>query len=254
MNLAGTLTAEELEIYSWQLPVEGFGEAGQLKLKNASVLISRVGGLGGVVALELAAAGVGRLLLAHAGNLQPADLNRQILMGQDEVGQPRIEAAVKRLRQLNPRIEIVSVPENLSANNVEQFVQQVDLAVGCAPRFEERFALNHAVIRHRKPMVHAAVYDLEAHLTTVVPGRSPCLRCLCPEAPATWTRRFPVFGAVPAAAGAIAAMEVIKVIAGFGEPLIGRMLVFNLRDMTWRTLKLTRDPHCPECRSLTAGG
>jgi len=245
------LTPEELATYAWQLPVEDFGEAGQTKLKNASVLVSRVGGLGGVVALELAAAGVGRLVLAHAGNLEASDLNRQILMRHEGLGQPRIRAAAQTLRSFNPRLEVVAVPENIGPGNAERLVDQADLVVDCAPLFEERFALNSAAVRARKPMVEAAVYELMAHLTVFVPGRSPCLRCVCPVTPPTWTRRFPVFGAVPAAVGGMAAMEAIKLIAGFGQPLIGRLLAFNLRDMTWRLLNLKRDPHCPECASIT---
>ena len=246
------LTAEELATYEWQFPVAGFGQAGQQKLKGATALISRVGGVGGAVALELAAAGIGRLILAHAGNLKPSDLNRQILMTQDWLGKPRVECAAARLRGLNPRVEIVTLPENVSAANAERLVGEADLVVDCAPRFEERFALNSAAVRQRKPMIECAVFALEAQLTTILPGQSPCLRCLCPEAPATWTRRFPIFGAVAATVGCLAAMEVIKVIAGFGQPLVGRMLTLDLRDMSFRIFQIRRDPACTECRHLSS--
>ncbi len=158
------LTAEEKGIYEWQMWVPDFGEAGQRKLKGASVLISRCGGVGGAVALELAAAGVGRMVLAHAGNLRPADLNRQILMTHDWLGKPRVECAARRLRELNPRLEIVAVAENVTAANAERLVGQVDLVVDCAPLFEERFLLNQEAFRRQKPMVDCAMYDLEARL------------------------------------------------------------------------------------------
>ncbi len=242
-----SLTTEELATYEWQFSVPGFGPAGQKKLKAATALVSRVGGVGGAAALQLAAAGFGRLILAHAGNLKPSDLNRQILMTHDWLGQPRVECAARRLRQLNPRLELVTIPENLSPVNAERLVRDADVVLDCAPLFEERFAMNSACVSHRKPMVECAVYELEAQLTTFIPSQSPCLRCLCPEAPETWQRRFPVFGAVAATIGSLAAMEAIKLIAGFGQPLAGRMLVMDLRDMSFRTCQVRRDPDCPEC-------
>lgn len=241
----------EREVYSWQFPVAGFGEAGQAKLKAGSVLISRCGGLGGVVAYELAAAGVGRLILAHGGNIKPSDLNRQLLMTRDRVGQSRIECAAARLRELNPDIEIVAVPENVTPANAAHLVSQADLVVDCAPLFEERYLLNREAVRQRKPLVEAAVEELEARITTILPGRTPCLRCLYPELSPTWTRRFPVFGAVSGTVGSLAAMEAIKMLAGFGEPLLGVMVACDLRNMTFRRFRVRRDPGCVECATVS---
>jgi molybdopterin/thiamine biosynthesis adenylyltransferase len=229
--------------------VAGFGEAGQRRLKGASVFISRVGGVGGAVALELAAAGVGKIILAHAGNLKPSDLNRQILMTHDWLGRPRVECAARQLRALNPRLEVVAVAENVSEANVAGLVGQADVVADCAPRFEERFLMNREAVRQGKPMVECAVYELEAQVTTLVPGRPPCLACLCPEPPATWRRRFPVFGAVAGLAGCLGALEVIKVLTGLGEPLRGRLLTCDLRTMSFRTVKTIRRPDCPVCGS-----
>ncbi len=246
------LSESEREIYSWQLAVPGFGEQGQQKLKAASVLISRCGGLGGVVAYELAAAGVGRLVLAHGGRIKPSDLNRQLLMTRQQIGTARIECAARRLHEFNPDLEILAVPENVNAANAGKLVGEVDLVVDSAPLFEERYLLNREAVRQRKPLVEAAVYELEARLTTFLPGRTPCLRCLCPEPPPTWTRRFPVFGAVSGTIGCLAAMEAIKVLAGLGEPLFGVMITCDLRTMAFRRLRVRRDPKCPECASVTA--
>ena len=247
MELSLGLTDEEKRIYAWQMWVPGFGEEGQRKLKGASVLISRCGGVGGAVALELAAAGVGKLVLAHAGNLRPDDLNRQILMTHDWLGQPRVECAARRLRELNPRLEIVAVPENVSEANASQLVGQADWVVDCAPLFEERFLMNGEAVRQKKPMIECAMFELEARLMTCLPGQTPCLACVYPETPPEWKRQFPVFGAVSGMVGCLGAMEAIKVLTGLGAPLAGRLLVCDLRTMSFRTLAIKRDAHCRVC-------
>jgi molybdopterin/thiamine biosynthesis adenylyltransferase len=241
------LNEAERARYEWQLWVPGFGTAGQGRLKAASVLISRVGGVGGIVAYELAAAGVGRLVLAHAGNLRLNDLNRQLLMTSDWVGKPRIECAARRLRELNPLAEVEMVAENVRADNVERLVGGVDLIVDCAPLFGERLLLNREAVRQKKPLVDCAMYDLEAQITTIVPGRTPCLACLYPAEPPGWKREFPVFGAVAGVIGSLGAMEAIKVLAGLGEPLLGRMLLCDLRDMSFRQTHLKRRADCAVC-------
>jgi molybdopterin/thiamine biosynthesis adenylyltransferase len=243
------LTDEERAVYEWQIWVSDFGEAGQKKLKNSSVLISRVGGLGGVVAYELAAAGVGQLVLAHAGTIKPSDLNRQLLMTHEGLGQSRIESAARRLKELNPRLTIVPVAENINDDNVAKLVDQVDLIVDCAPLFSERYAMNREAVRQRKPLIECAMYDLEIHLTTILPGETPCLQCLYPKDPPAWKREFPVFGAVSGTVGCLAAMEAIKVLAGFGEPLAGQLLTMDLRDMRMRKHRIQKDPKCELCGS-----
>ncbi|MFM8471605.1 MAG: HesA/MoeB/ThiF family protein [Limisphaerales bacterium] len=241
------LTPDERAIYEWQMWLPGFGEAAQRRLKAATVLISRVGGLGGNVALQLAAAGVGRLVLAHAGNLRPGDLNRQLLQTHDRIGQPRMDSIVKRLHDLNPRLAITAVAENISDANAAGLVAQADVVVDAAPMFEERLALNRAAVAARKPMVECAVYALEAHLTTFIPGRTGCLQCLVPEIPPDWRRRFPVLGAVSGVAGSLGAVEVVKLLTGLGEPLAGTRLVMDLGTMQFRRLKIAWPPACPVC-------
>ncbi|WP_425398721.1 HesA/MoeB/ThiF family protein [Aeoliella sp.] len=243
------LTDEERARYEWQIWVDGFGESGQARLKGASILISRVGGLGGPVAMQLAAAGVGRLVLAHAGNAKPSDLNRQLLLTTDSTGQQRVATAKRRLAEFNPLVEVEAVVENLSEQNAERLVGSVDLVVDCAPLFEERYAMNAAAMRLNKPIVECGMYDLEAQLTTMLPGQTPCLACLYPEKPAWWRREFPVFGAVSGSLGCLAAMEAIKVLAGFGDTLASKLLVYNLRTMQFRTIELQRRPNCPVCAS-----
>jgi len=241
------LTDQERAIWQWQMWVEDFGETGQEKLKGASVLISRCGGVGGIVAYQLAAAGIGRLVIAHRGDIKPSDLNRQLLMTHDGIGTSRIESIERRLQELNPHMEIVGVDENVNECNVAQLVEQVDVVVDCAPLFEERFLLNDQAVEQGKPMVECAMHDLNGQITTILPGKTACLRCLYPQFPSHWTRQFPVFGAVSSAVGSMGAMEAIKLIAEFGTPLTDRLLVFDLRDFSFQTIQLERDPDCPCC-------
>ena len=249
------LTDAERAIYEWQLWVHGFGEEGQQRLKGASVLISRCGGVGGIVAYELAAAGIGRLVLAHAGAIRLDDLNRQLLMTTEAIGQPRMDIIPARLRELNPEVIVEAVSENISGENiseanVERLVGQADLIVDCAPLFRERLLMNREAVRQRKPLVDCAMYELEAQLTTIVPGRTPCLACLYPSEPPLWQRRFPVFGAVAGVIGCLGAMEAIKVIAGLGEPLYGQLLTCDLRDMTFQKASIQRNATCAVCGQL----
>lgn len=241
------LTDKELAVYEWQLDVPGFGIEGQEKLKNSSVLISRCGGLGSVVAYELAAAGVGKLILAHGGNVVPSDLNRQLLMTDFQLGKSRIESVERRLKELNPRLEIVAVGENINENNVVDLVAQADVIVDAAPLFEERFLMNREAVKQNKVLVDCAMYELEAQITTIIPGETPCLSCIYPEKPMAWKRRFPVFGAVSGTVACLGAMEAIKVISGLGETLAGKLLTMDLRDMSFDKFAISRKENCPVC-------
>lgn len=248
------LSDHESERYAWQMDLPGMGEAGQLRLKNASVLISRIGGVGGLVAMQLAAAGVGRLVLAHAGVIRPSDLNRQLLMTHDGIGASRIDVALRRLREFNPHLDLVGVPENMDEGNAERLVGSVDVAVDCAPLFPERYAMNRACVSLGRPLVESAMYGLEGQLTTMVPGRTPCLRCLYPVDPPAWRRRFPVLGAVSGYIACLAALEVIKIITGLGRPLYGELLVCDGAEMGFRKMSIRRDPACPVCSSCNPDG
>lgn len=246
--MASHLSEDERARFAWQLDVAGFGERGQARLKAATVLISRVGGVGGAVAYQLAAAGVGRLRLAHAGTIRPDDLNRQLLMTHAGLGRPRMEIAPARLRDLNPGLEVEAIEENVSEANIERLMHDVDLVVSCAPLFQERLTMNAEAVRRRIPLVDCAMYELEVQLVTVLPGRTPCLACLYPEMPPSWQRRFPVFGAVAGTVGSLGAMEAIKVLADLGSPLAGKLLLGDLREMTFRRMAIERRPDCPVCK------
>ena len=241
------LTPEEHATYEWQMWLPGFGEAAQRRLKGASVLVSRVGGLGGLVAYQLAAAGVGKLVLAHAGDLRADDLNRQLLQTHAHIGKPRMESIVRRLRELNPRVEIVGVAENLTDTNAPDLLAQADVAVDAAPLFEERFALNRASVAAGKPMVECAMYALEGQVTVFEPGKTGCLACLYPETPAHWRREFPVLGAVAGTVACLGAVEVVKLLTGLGTTLSGTLLTMDLGTMHFRRHRLRRRTECPVC-------
>ena len=243
------LTDEDRAIWEWQIATADLGEAGQERLKGASVLVSRCGGLGSVVAYELAAAGVGTLVLAHAGNLQPSDLNRQLLMTHDWLGKPRIESVRRRLLDLNPRLNLITYNANISADNADEMVAQADLIVDCAPLFVERYAMNQAAFEQGKPIVECVMYDMEYQITTMIPGETPCLRCLYPEDPPGWKRQFPVFGAVSGTVACLGATEAIKLITGIGNPLTNRLLCADLRHSTQHEIAIQRRHNCPVCQS-----
>lgn len=249
MTALPDLTPDERERYAWQLDVREFGVEGQRRLKATSVLISRIGGVGGSVAQQLAAAGIGRLVLAHAGDIRLNDLNRQLLMTTDAIGSPRIDSAERRLRELNPHVVIETVNANITDDNAGDLVTRCDIVVSAAPLFTERLAMNRAAWQQRKPLVDAAMHELEGRVMTVKPGTSPCLECLYPEPPPNWSRRFPVFSAVSSTVGSLAAMEVIKLASGIGTPLFGQMLQFDLRDMQFRRFPIARRQDCAVCAS-----
>jgi molybdopterin/thiamine biosynthesis adenylyltransferase len=172
-----------------------------------------------------------------------------MLMSTEGIGQPRALQAAERLRQINPNVRVTTVEENIYANNAEQLVGQADLVVSAAPLFEERLAMNAAAVRLHKPVIHSAMYDLEASVLVTLPGQTACLSCITPAPPAWWRREFPVFGAVAGTAGAFAAMEAIKLIAGLGTSSAGKLWAVDFRNGGTRQLAVARDPECPVCGS-----
>ena len=244
------LTDDDRARFRWQLSVAGFGEAGQARLRESAVLVSRVGGVGGTLALYLATAGVGRLVLAHAGDLRVDDLNRQVLMRHARIGAPRVDQAAERLREIDPQLVVETVPANVSAESAAGLVARVDAVASCAPLFVERLAMNRAAVEDRKPLVDCAMFDMDAQLVTVLPGKTACLACLYRTPNPAWKREFPVFGAVAGTIACLGALELIKILAGFGEPLTNRMLLADLWTLDFRKVEVRRDPACAVCAEL----
>ncbi|MCS3919469.1 HesA/MoeB/ThiF family protein [Fervidibacter sacchari] len=236
-------------------------EEGQEKLKNSTALVTRCGGVGGTAALYLAAAGIGRLIMIHEGNTTWSNLNRQILQTYDWVGKPRIVKIRESIHRLNPDVEIVAIAEPFTEELGNELAPQADVLLSCTPVWQERVALNTVAVRHRKPLVEAAMNGMEGTLTVIVPGETPCLRCIYPDDPTdewwdAWS--FPVLGAVAGITGCFAAIEAIKVIVGrgarervrVGKPLTNRMLIFDTANHDYRLVKVRRLPDCPVCGNL----
>ncbi|WP_258535714.1 HesA/MoeB/ThiF family protein [Bacillus sp. 03113] len=232
--------------YSRQLKL--LGEEGQQKLKNATVLIAGIGGLGGTTAIYLAAAGIGKLIIAHEGKIVPPDLNRQILMDSQKIGEDRIPCAIESLKRINPEVVVEAYPERISYQASYPWVEKSDIVVDARYDFPERYELNHLCVDIGKPMVEAAMSGFEISLTTVKPGETACLACIFPDREKSWEPLgFPVLGATSGIAGCLAAIEVIKALTGIGEPYYNKLYRFDSLHFTSSTFALKRNPSCSHC-------
>jgi len=240
------LSPEELERYDRQLRIPSFGEEAQLKLKSSTVLIAGVGGLGSIAAIYLAAAGVGKLRIVDEGIVELSNLNRQILYSTEDIGQPKVLIASKKLMELNPLIEIEAIQERITEENVEELLRGVNLVVDGQDNFKTRFIINKACIRYSKPFIYGAVYGIEGRLMTIIPGKGPCLKCLIPGEPKE-IEKIPVIGPAPGLVGALEALEAIKLLTGIGKPAVGRLLVIDGEALSFNSIEVKRDPKCPVC-------
>lgn len=249
MLLAAPAAAPTLDRFQRQLTIPGFGAAQQDRLRRATVLVAGVGGVGGAAATYLAAAGIGRLVLVHPGMLETPDLNRQTLMRPDRVGSSRVAAAAETLREHYPDVEITTRPWETTHPELPELVVAADLVIDARHNFQERYHLNRTCVLQAVPLVVAAMNATEGFLLSVEPG-APCLRCVFPEGDPAWQPlAFPVLGAVAGTVGCLAAMEAMKLVAGFGQPATGRLLHIDLWDMRFQTLGTHPDPGCPDCGS-----
>lgn len=242
------LTDYDRTRYGRQMLIPGWGEAGQLKLKRASVFVAGAGGLGSPVSLYLAAAGVGEIRLCDADRVELSNLNRQILHTDGRIGALKAASADQTLRELNPAIRVVTYPDYIDANNVDRIVGRPDVVVDCLDNFETRYLLNTHCLKNHIPFVHGAISGLVGQLTFLDPPQTPCLRCIFPT-PAPKTV-FPVLGATPGVVGCLQAMEVLKFLTGTGSTLKNKLLIFDGEDMTFISVDVERAPACPDCGSL----
>ncbi len=231
-----------------QLGVEGFGSDGQKKLGCATALVAGIGGVGGTAALYLAAAGVGRLVLCHPGVAEEPDLNRQVLLRADQLGQPRVFNAAQAISERYPDVEVVALDEPVSGPSVAGWTNRCDVALDCRHNFAERLELNRLCWEAGVPLVEAAMDGAWGYVTVLSPGRTPCLRCWAGEGDPAWAPLgFPVLGVAAGTIGCLAAAEAIKVASGWGRPLEGAMLTIDLDDMSTSKLSLASDPECRVC-------
>lgn len=242
------LTQTDRERYRRQMMLHGFTEDHQRWLRNSTALVAGVGGLGGTAALYLAAAGIGRLILVHSGNLTLSNMNRQILMKNSRIGKQRVSQAKQSIQEMNPEISIEVLDERITDKNVRTLLRTAQIALSARPNFSERRILNQACIEKGVPMVEAAMNGMEGYLFNVVPKVAPCIHCVYPEDDPSWQELgFPVLGAVSGMLGCMMAIEAIKLLTGFGKPLLSEMLVFNMQDMDFKKVRIPRNEQCEVC-------
>jgi molybdopterin/thiamine biosynthesis adenylyltransferase/rhodanese-related sulfurtransferase len=245
------LTQAQAKRYSRHLLVPEVGEAGQLKLLDAKVLLVGAGGLGSPAAYYLAAAGVGTLGIIDADIVDESNLQRQILHNLSRIGRYKVDSARETIEALNPDVKVVAINDRLTKENVAEIIADYDLIIDGTDNFPTRYLLNDATVMARKPVVHGSVFRFEGQLTVFSPYDGPCYRCLYPEPPpmalAPSCAEAGVLGILPGIVGMLQASEAIKLILCKGEPLIGRLLTFDALSAEFQELRLYRDPHCPAC-------
>jgi sulfur-carrier protein adenylyltransferase/sulfurtransferase len=238
--------------YSRHLLIPEVGIEGQQKLLDAKVLLIGAGGLGSPSALYLAAAGVGTLGIVDDDEVDLTNLQRQVIHNSERIGEPKVESARQTIAALNPDVDVKPYQTRLNADNVLDLIRDYDVIVDGADNFPTRYLLNDAAVRERKPVVHASILGFDGQLTVFVPYEGPCYRCLYPQPPpadlAPSCGANGVLGVLPGIMGLLQANEAIKLIIGKGEPLVGRLLLFEALSTQFTELKVRRDAEgCPVC-------
>lgn len=242
-----------MQRYSKQMIIEGFGEKSQRKLQRAKVVVVGLGGLGSVASLYLAAAGVGHLVLIDEQRVEISNLNRQVLHWTKDLRRSKAESAAEKLRLLNPSVEVETREEKVTPANVGKLIGGCEAVVDGLDNYSTRYLLNDHCVRLGRPLVHGAVEGFVGQITTILPKRGPCLKCIIPQEPAA-KKTIPVLGATSGVIGCLQAMETIKLITGIGRPLVGRMLIFDGRAMSFEEVGVHRSPSCPVCSPFCKTG
>ncbi len=245
------LSAEQLERYSRHFLLRQLGEKGQRKLLDAKVLLVGAGGLGSPVALYLAAAGIGTLGIVDADVVDRSNLQRQVLHTTDRVGMLKTASAALAIQALNPEVQVRAYPERLTVDNVMALFRDYDVIVDGSDNFPTRYLVNDAAVLVGKPVVHGSIFQFEGQASVFKPHEGPCYRCLFPTPPPPGMvpscSEVGVLGVLPGVIGVIQATETIKLIIGQGEPLVGRLVMYDALAMRFREIRIRRDPDCPLC-------
>ncbi len=227
------------------------GEEGQEKLLGARVLVVGAGGLGSAIIYYLAAAGVGTIGVADADKVDLSNLQRQILHGTGDVGRPKVDSARDSVARLNPDVKVIPVGNRITPENVMRVLSEFDLAVDACDNFPTRYLVNDACVLQKKAYVNGSVFQFEGQTTVFLPGSGPCYRCLFPQPPdpdiVPRGRDIGLLGAIPGVIGLIQAVETLKLLLGLGDPLVGRLLLFDALKLRFRDLNIKRDPECRVC-------
>jgi adenylyltransferase/sulfurtransferase len=245
------LSQDEIRRYSRHLIMPEVGIEGQQRLKHAKVLMIGAGGLGSPLGLYLAAAGVGTLGLVDFDVVDESNLQRQVLYGQSDVGRPKVQAALARLREVNPHIELIGHETRLDSGNALELFEPYDVVVDGTDNFATRYLVNDACVLAGKPNVYGSIFRFEGQVSVFWGAHGPCYRCIFPEPPPPGLvpscAEGGVLGVLPGIVGALQAAEVVKLIIGQGDSMLGRLLLFDALRMGFRELKLKKDPSCPVC-------
>jgi len=248
---AAELTVDEVRRYSRHLIIPDVGMTGQKRLKNAKVLCVGAGGLGSPALLYLAAAGVGTLGIIDFDVVDESNLQRQIIHGQSDVGRPKAESARDSIREINPNVTVIVHEERLDSDNAMEIFSGYDLIVDGTDNFATRYLVNDACVLLGKPYVWGSIYRFDGQASVFWAEHGPCYRCLYPEPPPPGMvpscAEGGVLGVLCASIGSIQVNEAIKVITGIGEPLAGRLMIYDALEMTYRSVKVRKDPECPVC-------
>jgi sulfur-carrier protein adenylyltransferase/sulfurtransferase len=244
-------TPEQRQRYSRHFLLPEIGEEGQQKLLDAKVLLLGAGGLGSPTALYLAAAGVGTLGIVDDDVVDVSNLQRQVIHTTDRVGVPKVDSAEESIKAINPDVDVVKYQTRLGASNIMEIIEGYDVVVDGVDNFPTRYLLNDASVRLRIPVVSASILGFDGQLSVFAPYEGPCYRCLYPVPPpaelAPSCGANGVLGVLPGTMGLLQATEVVKLVVGAGEPLVGRLLLYEALSATFTELKVRRDPGCPIC-------
>ncbi len=248
---ADELSVDEVRRYSRHLIIPDVGMSGQKRLKNAKVLVVGAGGLGSPALLYLAAAGVGTLGIVDFDVVDESNLQRQIIHGQSDVGRPKALSAMESIQEANPFVNVVVHEERLDSDNALQIFEPYDLIVDGTDNFATRYLVNDACVLLGKPYVWGSIYRFDGQASVFWADYGPCYRCLYPEPPPPGMvpscAEGGVLGVLCASIGSIQVNEAIKVIAGVGEPLVGRLMIYDALEMNYRSVRVRKDPECPVC-------
>src|ERR687896_119101 len=245
------LSNEEIARYSRHLIMPEVALDGQKQLKAAKVLTVGTGGLGSPLALYLAAAGIGTIGIVDFDVVDESNLQRQIIHGTSDVGRPKVQSAYEKIKDINPNVEVVIHEEALTSENALEIFEDYDVIVDGTDNFPTRYLVNDACVLSGKPNVYGSIFRFEGQASVFYAEEGPCYRCLYPEPPPPGLvpscAEGGVLGILPGAIGTIQATETVKLLLGIGEPLIGRLLLYDALTMRFREMKLRKDPNCPVC-------
>lgn len=250
-SIRGGLSKGEAERYSRQLVLPEVGPEGQRRLKGSSAVVVGAGGLGIPASVYLAAAGVGRIGVVDGDNVERSNLHRQTIYSEDDVGRPKAEVAAERLRRVNPYISVTGHRVKLDSANALSILKDYDVVVDCTDNFPARYLINDACVLLRKPDIYASIFRFDGQASVFDVSRGPCYRCLFPTPPPPESVQdcavAGVLGVLPGIMGSIQAVQAVTLTLSIGEPLVGRLLLFNATDMSFNELHVKKDPNCPVC-------